>query len=101
MSEILLVAVWIAIVVLVRRARDRAALPEPLCRTCVFAHIERGTRREAVFCSFGGALRRIRGAVCECTDFRDKRVPARPAVVLGFVKIRDTEAARAERVAAD
>ncbi len=61
----------------------RGAVPrggEPLCRTCRFAHIQRGFREseEVIFCDYSSsALRRVPFKVAECTDYADRTVPAR------------------------
>lgn len=58
------------------------ALPpegEPLCRTCRYAHIQRGFREseEIILCGFGTPLRAIPFKVAQCTDFADRTVPER------------------------
>jgi hypothetical protein len=58
------------------------ALPpegEPLCRTCRFAHIQRGFREseELILCGFGNPLRALPFKVAQCTDFADRTVPER------------------------
>ena len=48
---------------------------ESLCRSCRWAHMQRGFRegQETVFCSFG-ALRPVGFDVAECTDFEHRPV---------------------------
>lgn len=53
---------------------------EPLCRTCRFAHIQRGFREseEQIFCDYSFAtLRLVPFKVAECTDYIDRTVPTR------------------------
>lgn len=53
---------------------------ESLCRTCRFAHIQRGFREseEAVFCDYSYAvLRPVPFKVAECSDYIDRTVPTR------------------------
>jgi hypothetical protein len=53
---------------------------EPLCRTCRFAHIQRGFREseEQIFCDYSYAtLRLVPFKVAECTDYIDRTVPTR------------------------
>lgn len=51
---------------------------ESLCRTCRWAHIQRGFRQseETIFCEYA-TLRRVHFKVAECTDYIDKTVPSR------------------------
>jgi hypothetical protein len=51
---------------------------ESLCRTCRFAHIQRGFRQseEVVFCGYE-TMRVVRFKIAECTDYLDKTVPTR------------------------
>ena len=54
---------------------------EPLCRTCRYAHIQRGYRdcEEQIFCTFGSfnMPRLVPFKVRECTDHSDRDVPTR------------------------
>jgi hypothetical protein len=53
---------------------------EPLCRTCRFAHIQRGFREseETIFCDYSyNALRKVPFKVADCTDYIDRTVPTR------------------------
>jgi len=53
---------------------------ESLCRTCRYAHIQRGFRQseETVFCGYNDAvLRAIRFKVAACTDYTNRTLPAR------------------------
>jgi len=53
---------------------------EPLCRTCRFAHIQRGFREseEQIFCDYSySTLRLVPFKVAECTDYIDRTVPTR------------------------
>jgi hypothetical protein len=53
---------------------------EPLCRTCRFAHIQKGFREseETIFCDYSyTALRNVPFKVADCTDYIDRTVPTR------------------------
>jgi hypothetical protein len=52
---------------------------DTLCRTCYWAHIQRGFREseEEVFCAFGVDLRILRFKVRDCTDYLNKNLPSR------------------------
>jgi hypothetical protein len=58
----------------------KAALSEgeSLCRSCYWAHIQKGFREseEAVFCCFS-KFRPVPFSVADCTDFSNKNVPTR------------------------
>ena len=51
---------------------------ESLCRSCYWAHIQRGFREseEVVFCCFS-QFRPVPFKVADCTDFSNKTVPTR------------------------
>ena len=51
---------------------------ESLCRTCYWAHAQRGFREseDLIFCAFG-ALRRLPFPVRECTDYLNRTLPTR------------------------
>ena len=51
---------------------------ESLCRSCYWAHIQRGFREseESVFCCFS-KFRPVPFKVADCTDFSNKTVPTR------------------------
>jgi hypothetical protein len=60
----------------------KGTLPEgePLCRTCRFAHIQRGFREseEVIYCDYSlNALRKVPFKVAECTDYIDRTVPTK------------------------
>lgn len=60
----------------------KRALPaegETLCRTCRYAHIQRGFREseECILCGYGTPFRAIPFKVAECTDYADRCVPER------------------------
>ncbi len=63
---------------------------EPLCPTCVNAHVVKGFRKgeELVYCNFGASgPRALAFDVSECTDYCDRaacRVPAKAPA--GFIK---------------
>ena len=64
----------------------------PLCRSCVFAHIVSGYKgKTKTYCCYSGPVRPIKFAVNDCTDYRDKTVPARRATA-GFVPVEDVRA---------
>ncbi|HEV3306097.1 MAG TPA: hypothetical protein VGZ91_06630 [Candidatus Sulfotelmatobacter sp.] len=53
---------------------------ESLCRTCRYAHIQRGFRgsEETVFCGYSDAvLRPVKFKVAACTDYTNRTLPAR------------------------
>ena len=52
---------------------------ESLCRTCYFAHAQRGYREseEIVFCAFGYPMRRVLFKVRDCTDYMNRTLPTR------------------------
>jgi hypothetical protein len=53
---------------------------ESLCRTCRYAHIQRGFRgsEETVFCAYSEAvLRPVKFKVAACTDYTHRALPAR------------------------
>ncbi|MGH9747352.1 MAG: hypothetical protein ACRD59_14745 [Candidatus Acidiferrales bacterium] len=52
-----------------------AALPEPLCIGCVYAHIVRGFRpeEELIACGYAFPARELLFRVRECSDYRPKR----------------------------
>ena len=51
---------------------------ESLCRTCRFAHIQRGFRQneEMTYCGYD-TMRLVRFKVADCTDYLDKTIPTR------------------------
>jgi hypothetical protein len=51
---------------------------ESLCRTCYWAHAQRGFREseEIVFCAFG-PLRKVPFRVRDCTDYLNRILPTR------------------------
>ena len=51
---------------------------ESLCRTCYWAHVQRGYREseETIFCCFG-PLRRMQFKVRDCTDYLNRTLPTR------------------------
>ena len=66
----------------VRKSREPKA--EPLCASCIFAHIQHAVNgKRAIFCTFGGVVRPMTLDVMYCTDYRDWYAPARIATV-GF-----------------
>jgi hypothetical protein len=53
---------------------------ESLCRTCRYAHIQRGFRgsEETVFCGYSEVvLRPVKFKVAACTDYTNRNLPAR------------------------
>lgn len=58
--------------------RDIARGEESLCRSCYWAHIQKGYREseEAVFCCFS-KFRAVPFKVADCTDFSHKNLPTR------------------------
>ncbi len=59
---------------------------EALCPTCVYAVTQKGFKgEELTSCGYGGLLRELKWAVCECSVYADRRI-IRPQAVAGFVK---------------
>ena len=58
--------------------KDIAREEESLCRSCYWAHIQKGYREseEAVFCCFS-KFRAVPFKVADCTDFSHKNLPTR------------------------
>jgi len=58
--------------------RNTTRQEESLCRSCYWAHIQKGHREseEAVFCCFS-KFRAMPFKVAECTDFSHKHLPTR------------------------
>jgi hypothetical protein len=56
----------------------RPADGESLCRTCYWAHTQKGYREseESTFCCFG-PLRRVSFRVRDCTDYMNRTLPTR------------------------
>lgn len=52
---------------------------ESLCRTCRYAHIQKGFREseEAIFCEWTTPFRVVPFKVADCTDYANKLVPSR------------------------
>lgn len=52
---------------------------QSLCRTCYWAHAQKGYRQseEAVFCAFSFELRRVSFQVRDCTDYLNRNLPTR------------------------
>src|SRR5947199_1220978 len=51
---------------------------QSLCRTCYWAHAQRGFREseDVIFCAFG-ALRKLPFPVRDCTDYLNRTMPTR------------------------
>jgi len=51
---------------------------QSLCRTCYWAHSQKGFREseETVFCMFG-PMRKVPFRVCDCTDYLNRVLPTR------------------------
>ena len=68
----------------VRKMRE--AKPRPLCAQCFFAHVQYGANgKQAISCTYGGAVRPMKLDVLYCTDYRGRDLPLR-AGVIGFVR---------------
>lgn len=64
--------------------RTRENQPRRLCADCSFVHMQYGaTGRNAVFCTFGGGVRKVKLDVLYCTDYRDRNAVPR-LVRIGF-----------------
>jgi hypothetical protein len=67
------------------RSVDRPAVS--LCLTCVNAMITRGTRgQERIACTYGGGLRAVEFAVCECTGYCSARNTSQLVKIAGFAR---------------
>jgi hypothetical protein len=51
---------------------------QSLCRTCYWAHVQKGFREseESVFCMFG-PMRKVAFKVRDCTDYMNRTLPTR------------------------
>ena len=51
---------------------------QSLCRTCYWAHAQKGFREseEAIFCMFG-PMRKVPFRVRDCTDYMNRKLPTR------------------------
>ena len=81
----------------------RVQKPQPICAECSFAHVQHavgGAKR--IFCTFNGGVRPVEINVMYCTDFRDRSVPARSTVIVGFINpARGIETALPEMARSD
>jgi hypothetical protein len=67
------------------RKKNHAANPDPLCVSCLHAHVQYAANaRRAISCAYGGAVRPMKLDVLYCTDYQTRNVSARCRVV-GFV----------------
>lgn len=64
--------------------KNRKPKPEPMCATCLFAHMQcaAGGKR-TIFCTFAGGVRPVTIDVMYCTDYRDRSIQSRVCLV-GF-----------------
>jgi len=68
------------------RNKNRAAKPEPLCVSCLHAHVQYAANaRRAISCSYGGVVRPVKLDVLYCTDYERRNAPARRRIV-GFAR---------------
>jgi hypothetical protein len=67
---------------------------QSLCRTCYWAHAQKGFREseEVIFCAFG-PMRKVLFKVRDCTDYLNRTVPTR-AQMESIALIIPTEVAR-------
>jgi len=66
------------------RCNRRKAMPEPLCTSCVYAHMQYGTHaRRAISCAYGGVVQPVKLDVLYCTNYQTRCQPASRAI--GFV----------------
>jgi len=62
---------------------------EGLCASCLHEVTQKGFNGEKLtFCGYGGALRKLRFKVSECTVYFDKRVAPREKPI-GYIKPED------------
>ena len=78
--------VWSAIWIAARMARKVCAVEEEtLCLACANAVVTRGVGgQKLVACNFGGAMRAVKFAVCECTGFCARGGSAKLVTIEGF-----------------
>lgn len=68
------------------RRKLRETKPQPLCASCIHAHVQYGANaRRTISCTYGGGLRPIKLDVLYCTDYQARNSPARTRVI-GFVQ---------------
>lgn len=83
MPGIALLAIVIGLLRKIRRSRTKLLI-RGLCANCAFVHMQYGAAGgKAVFCRFGGGVRKVKLDVLYCTDYRDRNVPPR-IVRIGF-----------------
>lgn len=64
--------------------KTRVPKPQPLCASCINAHVQYGANgRRAIFCTHGGTVRPMKLDVLYCTDCEDRNAPLR-LVRIGF-----------------
>ena len=69
--------------------RMHAVEEETLCLACACAVVTRGTGgQKLVACTFAGALRPVKFAVCECSGFRAVSGQAKLVTIEGFVSAK-------------
>jgi hypothetical protein len=94
MLAIIITGILIVLIIMklvsIHEARS-AAKANALCHRCANVHRVKGVGgKELLFCNFGGELRAIGFAVCECTGFRSNEAPT-PVRVAGFVRLDELE----------
>ena len=63
----------------------RAETPQSVCIDCFYAHVQyTANARNAISCTFGGAVRPMKVNVLYCTDYRGRNTPRVGPV--GFVR---------------
>ena len=83
----IIVYALIALIGFARRDRTVMATQVSLCLTCANAVVTRGVRGpEWVACNYGGAMRRVKFTVCECTGYSARGGACKLVTIEGFVR---------------
>ncbi len=88
MEALICLLFWVVVIAgaIVRGRLIPRAPMESLCLTCANAVVTRGEGRKVmVACAFGGAVRPVKFAVCQCSGFRANCGPAKLVTIEGFV----------------
>jgi len=86
----LIIVISGAVPAIERRLREREQRRrevETLCLSCTNSLVMRSQRGNVfVTCNFGGAMRPLKIAVCECSGFRPKGPVAELVTIEGFIR---------------
>jgi hypothetical protein len=89
MEWIGLISIWIGIALYKASVRYRMARSEmkTLCLACTNALVTRTSRSNVlVNCIYGGAVRPVKVAVCECTGYAPRGAGGKLVTIEGFVR---------------